>query len=261
MSRMRSPSYPSVSLRQAVELVEKIHQSNRTNVIDRQSAARDMGYSGLTGRSLKVLAALLQFGLLSKAGKGEVKVTQTAVDILHGIDPLDRDAALLQAGTSPTLFQELHDRFPEGPPSENSIRSYLIQQGFADVAIGPAITAYMDTYHYLENVSEVADRKDGAVEIAQPEAPMEEAPPPSAKAPLMGTMKTLAATAYDSGIPDLNKINMNIQGDRVLLSGLLDLKGLRLLKKRIESLEMLLEPLEDEKPLAAFDETDDEGGS
>lgn len=154
MVRMRSPSYPSLSLKQAIELVRQIHASNRTNVIDRESAARDMGYSGITGRSLKVLAALLQFGLLSKAGKGEVKVTQTAVDILHGIEPQDRNAALLKAGTAPALFQELHERFPDGPPSENAIRSYLIQQGFADVAIGPAITAYMDTYHHLENISE-----------------------------------------------------------------------------------------------------------
>ena len=248
MARMRSPSYPSLSLKQAIELVEQIHASNRTNVIDRESAARDMGYSGLTGRSLKVLAALLQFGLLSKAGKGEVKVTQTAVDILHGIEPQDRNAALLKAGTAPALFQELHERFPDGPPSENAIRSYLIQQGFADVAIGPAITAYMDTYHHLENISESkshgADSVDAPdlVHTSEPEEPMQQQPITAAP------VATPPARAHASGDPDLNKINMNIEGDRVHVNGLFDLKGLRALKRKISGLEALLEPDEELGP-------------
>jgi hypothetical protein len=254
---MRSPNYPSVSLVQAIDLVGKIHKSNRTNVIDRQSAARDMGYSGLTGRSLKVLAALLQFGLLNKAGKGQVKVTQTAVDILHGIDPADRNAALLQAGRAPSLFQELHERFPEGPPSENAIRSYLIQQGFADVAIGPAITAYMDTYHYLENISESESHGEGSDEAPESD-PQSEEPPMQQSPTLPATTGALAARAYASGIPDLNEINMDIRGDRVLLSGLLDLRGLRLLKKRIENLEALLAPIDDDDAVVVLADEDEE---
>jgi hypothetical protein len=247
---MRSPNYPSVSLAQAIELTGKIHKANRTNVIDRESAARDMGYSGLTGRSLKVLAALLQFGLLSKAGKGQVKVTQTAVDILFGIDPEDIKAALLKAGTSPSLFQELHSRFPDGPPSENSIRSYLIQQGFADVAIGPAITAYMDTYHHLENIRDSESHGGEADEFSQLALPTQETPvQQQLKPPLMAVTDPRVVAAFANEAPDLNKINMDIRGDRVLVSGLLDLKGLRLLKKRIEGLEALLAPFEDEDAL------------
>ena len=40
---------------------------------------------------------------------------------------------------------------------------------------------------------------------------------------------------------------MDIRGDQVLLSGLLNIKGLRMLKKRIESLEALLEPVTDDE--------------
>jgi len=39
---------------------------------------------------------------------------------------------------------------------------------------------------------------------------------------------------------------MDIRGDQVMISGLLDIKGLRLLKKRIESLEALIAPLSDD---------------
>ncbi|TPG14654.1 hypothetical protein EAH87_16155 [Sphingomonas koreensis] len=40
----------------------------------------------------------------------------------------------------------------------------------------------------------------------------------------------------------LKKINMDIQGDRVMVSGLLDLKGLKALEKKIVGLKALLEP-------------------
>ncbi len=256
MSRMRSPSYPSVSLKQAIDLVSKIHQSNRTNVIDREFAARDMGYSGLTGRSLKVLAALLQFGLLSKAGKGEVKVTQTAVDILHGIDPADRDAALLRAGTSPSLFQELHERFPDGPPSENAIRSYLIQQGFADVAIGPAISAYMDTYHHLENISE--SESHGTEPAGGPELAPSATERHMQTQPLMATTQAPPALGFANSPPgDLNKINMNIRGDQVEISGLFDLRGLRTLEKKVQGLKALMGADEEEENFAPDDEDRD----
>lgn len=154
MGRQRSPSYPAVSITQAVDFASKIHKACRANVIDRETAAREMGYSGLTGRSMKVIADLIQFQLLEKEGKGNVKVTPLAVDILHGIDPKDREQALLEAALAPQLFKDIHDRFPDGIPSENAIRSYLIQQDFQDAAITPAITAFMESYRAVEDIRE-----------------------------------------------------------------------------------------------------------
>lgn len=150
MARMRSPSYPSISLDEAIGLVRKVHEKSRTNLIDREAAAKDMGYTGLTGRSLTVLSGLIQFGLLEKAGKGGVRVTRTTVDILHGLTDEIKKSALMRAGTSPTLYQDIFDRFTDGMPPENALRSYLIQREFGDVAIGPAVSSFMETYRMLE---------------------------------------------------------------------------------------------------------------
>jgi len=169
MARMRSPNYPAIPLGQAIELVKEIHAKNRTNVIDRGSAARDMGYSGLTGRTLKLLGALGQFDLVAKAGKGDLKVTQTAVDILHGLDTKTKAEALRKAGTAPRLFKELHERFTDGIPSENVIRSYLIQQGYGDAAIGPVIKSFIDTNHFLENSAAIESHGDDGEDA--PESP------------------------------------------------------------------------------------------
>ncbi len=187
MSRMRSPGYPGVPLSQAIDLVRLIHSKSRTNVIDRESAAKDMGYSGLTGRSLMLLAALAQFDLVGRAGKGDLKVTPTAVSILHGISPQEKLEALRRAGHSPRLFRQLYERFPDGIPSENVIRSYLIQQGFADVAIGPAIKSFMETNRFLEDAG--VSESHGEAEQNDAESMLEEGgatvPPPPPPAPVV----------------------------------------------------------------------------
>jgi len=164
MSRQRSPSYPAISIDQAIDFVARIHSSCRANVIDRETAAREMGYSGLTGRSMKVLADLIQFNLLAKEGKGNVKVTQLGVDVLHGIDPADREQARLEAALAPQLFKDIHDRFPDGIPSENAIKSFLIQLDFQDAAINPAITAFMETYRAIGDLQEPSSINSDATE-------------------------------------------------------------------------------------------------
>lgn len=150
MKRVRSPAYPSLPISEAIELVGKIYSSNRTNPIDREAAVKDMGYSGLTGRSGKLLATLLQYGLLEKSGKGGVRVTPRAVDILHPESAADRRRALRDAAFEPNLFLSLREKFPDGVPSENNLRSHLMREQFSDVAINPAVNAYLETCRFLQ---------------------------------------------------------------------------------------------------------------
>lgn len=241
---------------QAVEMVAKLHKANRTSVISRETAAKDMGYAGLTGRSLTVIAALAQFGLIEKAGKGDIKVTRRAVDILHSVEQADRDEAVREAAMAPTLFQQLVERFPEGVPSHNALRSYLIQQEFGDVAIGPAITAFLETIAFAEKAKESGrtgesdeNREGGDTSSNVPEVPVTQVHTPATPAYILP-----AAIVADAL---LNKITMNIDGDRVMVSGLLDLKGLRALKKKIEGLEALLAPDEDDDDARPGDEDRD----
>ncbi len=150
MARMRSPNFPGIPLEQAVKLVAEIFKNNRQNVIPRESAAKDLGYSGLTGRSVKLLGALNQYDLIANSAKGQMKVTQTAFDILHGIEKEDRLEALHKAGNSPTLFQAIYERFPDGIPGDNAVRSFLISKGFTDKGVDSALNSFLETNRYLE---------------------------------------------------------------------------------------------------------------
>lgn len=150
MARSHSPGYPNASLFKALSQVRGIHSADRRNVIDREVAAKHIGYSGLSGASDKALATLAHYGLIEKAGKGQTRVTQLAVDILHPESEEARRKALLESAYSPAIFAEIRDRFHDGPPSEGALRSWLMRENFLDRAIGPVVSAYMETCRFLE---------------------------------------------------------------------------------------------------------------
>ncbi len=255
MERQRSPSYPSLSLPQAIEMVEKLHKANRTSVISRETAAKDMGYAGLTGRSLSVLASLSQFGLIDKAGKGDIKVSRRTVDILHSVEDADRAEAIQEAAYAPNLFQQLHERFPEGVPSHNALRSYLIQQDFGDKAIGPAITAFLETNAFVEEAKE--SQNYGEVSSAAAESAVSLRPDDSThqhhatqpatyigRAPSVSPKIVEAvgkATVSRQLIP--NEVYLEFRGSReVHVEGLLDYNGILELEEKIAAVKMLLKP-------------------
>ena len=111
--RAQSPGYPNAALPKAIQSVRLIFDADRRNPIDRDLAARHIGYSGSSGAADKAIATLAHYGLTEKAGKGEVRVSQLALDIIHPDKPEDRKRALLQAAFNPQIFKDLRERFPE----------------------------------------------------------------------------------------------------------------------------------------------------
>lgn len=150
MARQHSPGYPNMALNKAILAVQKIFHADRQSPVDRAVAAKHLGYSGQSGASDKALASLAHYGLLEKAGKGETRVTQLAVDILHPDSPASRRSALREAGLKPGVFQEIYDRYDGRLPSEEALRSYLLRASFQNVAINPVVNSYSETFRYLE---------------------------------------------------------------------------------------------------------------
>lgn len=199
---------------------------------------------------MKVLADLIQFNLLEKAGKGDVKVTQLSVDILHGIDPADREQAMLEAALAPQLFKDIHDRFPDGIPSENAIRSYLIQQDFMDAAIAPAITAFMETYRSVQNIRENESHGPSTTAGADSSAVTQKRDPaitlqttPSYVGRTLPNAPLVEEPAIRSRSLKPNEINMDIRGrHEVHIEGTLDYDGLLELEENLKALKLLIKP-------------------
>ncbi|MBX3595889.1 hypothetical protein [Sphingomonas sp.] len=173
MARSNSPPHPSMSLPKSIDAVKKIFDADRRNPVDREVAAKHLGYSGKSGASDKALAALAHFGLTEKVGKGEVRVSQLAMDIMHP-DPTDarsKDRALLEAGMKPQLYKELQAQFPD-QVSEGTLESYLLRIGFVDAALSPAKSAYLETLRFLEQ-SKVFE-SGGSEGLLEPESGLQD---------------------------------------------------------------------------------------
>jgi hypothetical protein len=108
----------------------------------------------------------MHYGLAEKSGKGEIRVTDLALGILHPENPSERRAALNQAGFNPQLFRELRERYSGNPPSPSNLESYLSREGFASAAINPASRAYLETCRFLEQEdayeSDVVERESAS---------------------------------------------------------------------------------------------------
>lgn len=151
--RTRSPNYPRISLRDAIERVEKLYKKERTHTTTREAIAEGLGYTSLNGASMGLISTLRQYGLLVEEPDG-IRVSQAAVALvmLPKSDP-ERIEALREVAFAPRLFSEFYEEYGDILPSDVSLRYALIKKGFSEKAANEAIRAYRDT---LELVSEEA---------------------------------------------------------------------------------------------------------
>ncbi|MCB8877175.1 hypothetical protein [Acidisoma silvae] len=149
MSRSRSPNYPQLSLKDAVNRVTDVYKSDCQTELPRDLVAERLGYSGLNGKSLAVLGALGKYGLME--GRGDaLRVSDLALRIIaHPPGSPERAAALSDAATRPDLFRDLDQRFSGGRGSDAAIRAFLLTQGFIPPAAETALRAWRDTQAML----------------------------------------------------------------------------------------------------------------
>lgn len=177
MAKARSPSYPAISLKDALDKIGEIYERDYQNPIPKAVAASHMGYGGLNGKSLGVLAALSKFGLLEGRGN-ESRVSDLAVKIIaHPPGTPERAEAIKVAAEKPELFNELDSRFQGGKASDQAIRSYLLTQKFIPAGADAVIRSYRETKQLVEGESKGYGGSSAAHEGAEvnysPPAPMQ----------------------------------------------------------------------------------------
>jgi hypothetical protein len=149
VAKARSPGYPAIGLKEAVERVRAVYQKDFQNRLPRAVIANHMGYKGLSGASLPVLAAMGQYGLLEGRGD-ETRVSDLALKIIaHEPGVAERLTALNEAAVGPELFSELHKKFPDGKASDAAIKSYLLINKFIPAAADTSLRAYRETIELL----------------------------------------------------------------------------------------------------------------
>lgn len=150
MAKTRSPEYPAISLKEAIDRVKMVYGKDYQNRLPKKVIAEHMGYKGLSGASLPIISALTKYGLLDGRGD-ETRVSDLAVALIaHAPGTPERTAALHTASSLPELFVELDKRFPDGKASDQALRSYLLTSKFIPGAADAAIRSYRDTKQLVD---------------------------------------------------------------------------------------------------------------
>lgn len=126
-TRDRSPEYPAISLKQAVENTRKLYEKDRQSWTASEIAAKHLGYSGLSGSSRTTLSAMKKFGLIEYKG-GDLKVSDFAMGLILPTNPEESAETLLKALTLPRIYGELLEEYPDwNLPSDETMEARLIR--------------------------------------------------------------------------------------------------------------------------------------
>jgi hypothetical protein len=144
-AKSKSPRYPSISLGEALDKIKLVYKKEHRHKADKEVIVKDIGYAGLNGASLGMLASLKQYNLLESAGDG-FKVSDDAVTLIElPLDDAKREEALMRVAYAPKVFTELDDEFGDKLPSDENLRLFLVNKGFNSKAANLVIRMYRDT--------------------------------------------------------------------------------------------------------------------
>lgn len=152
----RSPSYPQMSLPEAIEKVALLHKSIGAHQTSREVVAKGMGYNGLSGASATAIGVLNRYGLLDGRGD-DVRLSDRAMAILLPHSPQEKQEALRAAALEPDLFRELSEKFPGGTSNNELLVNYLMRNKFSSQAAETAVLAYKETLEFVGGISPAYD--------------------------------------------------------------------------------------------------------
>jgi hypothetical protein len=146
----RSPGYPLFDLGRAIEKTKVIYDKERRSATSSDVIASHIGYSAAKGLGGRAVSALRQYGLIEETA-GKYRISELGYTLVH----FDHDSdewldSVADAARRPTLFRELAEAYPDGLPSDATLRGDLLKRGFNPSAIPEVITVFRDSMSLAE---------------------------------------------------------------------------------------------------------------
>lgn len=150
-SRMRSPNYPAVSLKNAVERVERLYQKDGKAGAPLNVAVHHIGFGGAHGQAMAVLSALKKFGLVEDKS-GRIVPTKLAIELCEFKEGHERNAAARrQSVMMPAIYSDLIREYAEHGrlPSDESLKPELTtDKGFNPKAVDGFIRDFRESLEF-----------------------------------------------------------------------------------------------------------------
>lgn len=179
--RERSPSYPGIDLRDAIDRARQLYDKEKKYAASVNTIFSHWGYAPNSSSGFVVLAALKKFGLLTDEGSGDkrkARLTDDAVAILidDREDSLDRLKLIQQAALKPTIHQGLWGKYGRELPSDDNLRYELRKElHFSEGGASEFMEEYKRTLAFAklmesDKLSEKADDKSERLKVTPPSA-------------------------------------------------------------------------------------------
>ena len=211
IKRDKSPNCPRIALEDAIELIKKLHGKIGKASVKSEVAVgqQGLGYSGLNGASLGVIAALGSYGLIDKDRGGSIRISQLALQILYPPVGVSRRVLLRQAATSPKVFAALLESGIHSA-DEGVIAGQLVHQNFTPDTARKVASVFVKNVRFAElTATDETENKiesspddlnhDGAQTASTPDAPVSSVAMPVA--PAVSKSNATGASANELPIP------------------------------------------------------------
>ncbi|MEK7993516.1 MAG: hypothetical protein AAB403_06895 [Planctomycetota bacterium] len=186
IAKARSPRYPIIGLKAALDRARLVFDKDHQNKILTIDAAKHMGFGSLNGKALGVLSAVRKYGLLEGAD-GSVRISDLALKIFaHPQGSPERAEAIVAAAKGPELFLAIEKKWPGVAVSDQALKSYLLTEKFLPDATDTAIRSYRETMELVNAEVLMLGTVSSINEATMPPAPNTITPPPVLTPPQAG---------------------------------------------------------------------------
>lgn len=167
--RHRSPNYPSLDLRAAVDKLPGLFDAMKRHPVGVEVAVKAMGYSYNSSTGKLALAAFRAFGLFDNVQTGShatVKLSMRALDIAADYPRESPQwwAAVKKAALAPNAHSQLWEKYGATLPADDEVRRFLVRElKFSDKAVDAFIQEYKATIDFAKlNESDIITDGNGA---------------------------------------------------------------------------------------------------
>ena len=119
----------------------KVYQKEHTHAAAKEVVAKDLGYSGINGRSLTQIGALRQYAIL-EGSSDALRISKDAIAYFELDDGPEKTDAMRRMALAPDLFAELSKLHIHSLPSDGNLRHELVSKGFSSKAADDVIKVY-----------------------------------------------------------------------------------------------------------------------
>lgn len=169
----RSPNFPSLSLPDALGKARTIYTHDKRAPTSPVVILSHLGFGKtLSGSAGRVLSAMRQYGLLEDAN-GSLRVSESAFLMLTlSEQSAERVTAIRAAAQKPAMFREVLAEYPDGLPSDATLRDWLIsRKEFNPASADGFIRSLKATIEFAKlGGPQYTDRERGLAEVSMPPA-------------------------------------------------------------------------------------------